>query len=80
MEKGSAILWKYREGGDCAVEGGVIDLSNWAKLPIESGKYEHFELFVDCHGWYAWIVGENCYKEDLDGYTMALADKYKEIQ
>ncbi len=45
-------------------------------LQIEPGKYEHFELFVDCHGWYAWIVGENCYKEDLDGYTMALAETY----
>ena len=46
-------------------------------LQIEPGQYEHFELFVDCHGWYAWIVGENCYKEDLDCYTMALAETYK---
>ena len=47
-------------------------------LQIEAGQYEHFELFVDCHGWYAWIVGENCYKEDLDCYLMALAENYRD--
>ena len=46
-------------------------------LQIEPGQYEHFELLIDCYGWYAWIVGENCYKEDLDCYTMALAETYK---
>ena len=46
-------------------------------LQIEAGQYEHFELFVDCHGWYAWIVGENCYKEDLDCYLMALASAFE---
>ena len=46
-------------------------------LQIESGQYEHFELLIDYYGWYAWIVGENCYKEDLDLYTMTLAETYK---
>ncbi len=46
-------------------------------LQIESGQYEHFELLIDCHGYYVQITGENCDKEELDSYTMALSENYK---